>query len=724
MAGYVLMDDGPEPQRKGYILLDDDAPAKKESPSFGKQLNAAISDIPRQIGLTGRYALEGPAQALQMFTEPVAGLMRGVGIPTKPLSQIATEAADGMGLPKPQSTQERVVGDAARLVAGAGGMLGASQQVAKLPGLVGQAGAALAANPTAQLTSSGGAGLLGGASREAGGNEWQQAGAALAGGVAGGLVPGVANSAANMGKRAINAGKQFLNAGMTPAQMDVQIEQVLSRGGVDYSKVPERVRQSLRKELGDSLQLGRELDPTATARLAEFRQLGVTPTRGMITQDPVQITREMNLAKSGANSADGGLQGLARVQNENNSRLIGLLNESGAAKGDAFAAGQQAIRAITSKDSMLQKGVSGMYDAARAMPGGDTPLNRSAVVNGIYDSLAKQNKLAYLPDNIASMLNTISEGQVTRNGQTFNVPFNANVLDNLMTDIATAQRSTADGNVKAALKIAREALDNTPIQPVKAQFGGNQLVTEQGAAYLRNQDAAAGKYMDALREAKGAARSRFAWQESSRPVDAALSGAQPDSFVKKFVLNGTVDDAKSLAKELGSVAPPGTLADPRNPVNARGPGIDSIKEAIMAHLKDQSIGGQADEVGKFSAAAYTRALNKIGDRKLSVFFSPEELAQMKSVGRVSSLMMSQPVGSAVNNSNSGALLLGRGLDALGKIPFIGPNVVPAIQNIRVGVQQRAAQNILPGLLVEQPKESLSRGLLAPAAVYGAGLLSQ
>ena len=173
MAGYVLMDDGPEPQRKGYILLDDDTPAKKESPSFGKQLNAAISDIPRQIGLTGRYALEGPAQALQMFTEPVAGLMRGVGIPTKPLSQIATEAADGMGLPKPQSTQERVVGDAARLVAGAGGMLGASQQVAKLPGLVGQAGAALAANPTAQLTSSGGAGLLGGVSREAGGNEWQ-----------------------------------------------------------------------------------------------------------------------------------------------------------------------------------------------------------------------------------------------------------------------------------------------------------------------------------------------------------------------------------------------------------------------------------------------------------------------------------------------------------------------------------------------------------------------
>ncbi len=693
------------------------------SPSFGKQLNSAISDIPRQIGLTGRYALEGPAQALQMFTEPVAGLMRSAGIPTKPLSQIATEAADWAGLPKPHNSLERVVGDATRLVAGSGGMLGASQQVAKLPGMIGEAGKVLASNPMAQLTSSAGAGATGGLSREAGGSDLQQAGAALVGGVAGGLVPGLATSAANAGKRAINAGRQLVNAGMTPAQMDVQIEQVLSRAGVDYSQVPERARQALRQELGSALHLGKELDPTATARLAEFRQLGITPTRGMVTQDPVLITREMNLAKTGANASDTGLQGLARVQNQNNNRLIDLLNESGAARGDAYAAGQQAIGAIRGKDASLQQQVSGLYNAARSMPGGDTPLNRSAVVNGIYDALAKQNKLAYLPDNIANMLNTISEGQVTRNGQSFNVPFNANVLDNLMTDIATAQRSTTDGNVKAALKIAREALDGTPIQPIKTHFGGNQLVTEQGAQYLRSKDAEAGKFMDALLDAKSAARSRFQWQESSRPVDAALSGVAPDGFVKKFVLGGTVDDARALVRELGSPVPPGSLVDPRNPVAPQGPGIDAIKNAITAHLKDKAMGGQADEVGKFSAAAYNRALNQIGDRKLSLFFQPDELTQLKSIGRVSSLMMNQPVGSAVNNSNSGALLLGRGLDMLNSVPVIGPLAGPAVQNIRVGVQQRAAQNVLPGLLVEQPRESLARGLLSPSAVYGAGLLS-
>ena len=91
----------------------------------GKSLNRGLSDIPRQLGLTARYALEGPAQAAQVFTEPVAGLMRWAGIPTRPLGEIASGAADAIGLPKPETSQERVVGDATRLLAGTGGMLGA-----------------------------------------------------------------------------------------------------------------------------------------------------------------------------------------------------------------------------------------------------------------------------------------------------------------------------------------------------------------------------------------------------------------------------------------------------------------------------------------------------------------------------------------------------------------------------------------------------------------------
>jgi len=161
--------------------------------------------------------------------------------------------------------------------------------------------------------------------------------------------------------------------------------------------------------------------------------------------------------------------------------------------------------------------------------------------------------------------------------------------------------------------------------------------------------------INAFNEARNAARQRFGWQESARPIEAALNGAQPDKFVANFVIRGSVADASAVARN----AP-----------------TEEVKNAILAHLKEKSLGGAADEVGKFSQSAYNKALNQIGDRKLALFFTPEEVNQLRTVGRVASYMQNQPVGSAVNNSNSGALLLGKGLDVLNSIPVIGPPCWP------------------------------------------------
>lgn len=85
-------------------------------------------------------------------------------------------------------------------------------------------------------------------------------------------------------------------------------------------------------------------------------------------------------------------------------------------------------------------------------------------------------------------------------------------------------------------------------------------------------------------------------------------------------------------------------------------------------------------------------------------------------------MQSQPVGSAVNNSNSGALLLGRGLDALNKMPVLGPMFGPALKNIDAAVQTRRAQNVLPGLLAEQARPPWLSGVVGPGVAMG-GLLA-
>lgn len=680
-----------------YEILDEAPKGRYEVlpmsvPEAGRSLNRGLSDIPRQLGLTARYALEGPAQAAQILTEPIAGLMRSAGIPTKSLGEVATGFANTIGLPQPETPQERVVGDVTRLMAGSGGVMGAAGQMARLPGMAGTVGAGLAANPVQQLSSAVGAGGLGGLSREGGGDEVLQTGAAVLGGVLGGLAPGAASSA-------MTAGRKLINRPSTQ-QIDLQISNVLQRAGMDYSQVPERVRQSLRNELQGALRAGQEVNPDAVRRLAEFRAVGAIPTRGMVTQDPVQITREMNLAKSGANASDEGLQGLARVQNQNNTRLVDVMNESGANRGDPFRAGQQTIGAIQGRDADMASRVTSLYQQARDTSGRAADLDRVAFSTRVSELLDDAMVGGALPKDVESMVNWIANNAKPQGMHgSIPMPFNVDIAEQLKTRIATLQRNTSDGSARHALGLVRQALDETPLMSAPTVNPGN-LPSVPGTVPPSPMQLGQ-ESINAFNEARNAARQRFGWQESARPIEAALNGAQPDKFVENFVIRGSVADASAVARN----AP-----------------VEEVKTAILSHLKDKALNGAADEVGKFSQSAYNKALNQIGDRKLALFFTPEEVNQLRTVGRVASYMQSQPVGSAVNNSNSGALLIGRGIDLLNKIPGGQTFIGQPLQNINISMQQRAAQNIAPGLLAAQPRAPLSQGLLAPGLAFG-GLLA-
>lgn len=682
------------------------------------QAGSVLNDVGRQVGLTARYGLEGLGETAQIVTEPlrfITDRLSGSTGKTVPMGVLASRAADAIGLPKPQGATERVVGEATKLMAGTGGMAKAAQSTARaitpalneLPSVAANVARSFGDNVLQQTGAAAGAGLAGGASKEAGGSWWQQLLSSVIGGVGGGVSATAAQRVPELLSGALNAVKREFGAGLKPAEIDAQITTILGRAGVDYSQVPERVRQGLRAELHGALASNKEVSPDAVRRLLDFKTVGATPTRGMVSQDPVQITREMNLAKIAANSADGELQGLPRLQNQNNTTLIDNLNTLGANKGDLYGAGQAAVQGILSRDAAGQRAVSSLYDKARAMPGGEVQLERAPFVNAVYNALSRENKLAFLPESVSSMLDTISAGQVTRSGQTFPVPFDAKALDNLLTTIATAQRGTTDGNVKAALSIARNAINTVPVTPLKPTMGGNQLVTGSQAATLRAVDEQAPAFMDALNAAREAARQRFTWQESAKPIEAAISGAAPDTFVKKFVIDGTLKDAQAVAKN----AP-----------------VPEVRDAILAHLKSKALNGASDEVGKFSQSAYNKALDAIGDRKLAVFFSPEEVGQLRAIGRVASYMQTQPVGSAVNNSNSGALLLGRGLDALNalanKFPLGKAFITEPVQNIGLTIRQNQAQNVRGGLLAPQPQRPwMPAQMIVGPGVAAGGLLA-
>jgi len=664
------------------------------------QAGNALKGIPRQVGLTARYGLEGPAQFAGMFTEPIRQfitdpalrMLTGKQGSSPSLASMATRGADAIGLPSPQGANERVVGDAARLVAGGGAMGMAGRSAQALPGLASKVGQFFAAKPAQQLASAAGAGVAGGSVREAGGGPWEQAFASMLGGVGAGMGTNTISSlAANL--------KSRLTPAMTAQQVEQQIELTLRSQGIDWSAVPERVRQGMRQEVTSALRTGGELNPDATRRLLDFQRVGATPTRGMLTQDPVQITREMNLAKTGANSTDLGLQRLPGLQNQNAQTLLNRLDEAGARNApDSFATGQRVIGALGANVDRSRSRINDLYSAARDTQGRSAGLDGAAFSQRANRDLDDALLGGALPESVSTHLNRIAKGEV---------PFTVDYAEQLKTAIGKLQRASNDGQTRMALGVVRRALDDTPLQSAPKVNAGNLPAvpgTVPPSPASLGQDSIA-----AFNRARQANRAFMQRVEGTPALQAVVDGVEPDRFVQQFITGqgASVRDVQALRRAVASS--PDALA--------------AVRANLAAHLKSAATNGTED-VTKFSPAAYTRALNNIGDRKLSAFFEPPEIEQLRAVGRVGTLMNAQPAGAAVNNSNSGALMLGRGLEMLdriaGKLP-LGANTM--IQGTLRGVQQGQALST-PGAL-RLPQEPM--GLLQRAgvpAIYGGLLAAQ
>ncbi|QFY77526.1 hypothetical protein DUD43_07405 [Alcaligenes faecalis] len=689
--------------RMGLQITQSQQAPQQPEPSFAERAGSAIMDIPRQVGLTARYGLEGLGQAAGVVTEPLRqGLnvgLRAVGLPeAASTAQVASSAADALGLPEPQDANERVVGDVTRLMAGAGGVAGtahalsggaagltqaamarAGDTASKFVGTQAARGAigsgralasSLAASPGQQIASAAGAGAAGGSVREAGGSPLAQAGAALAGGLAAPMLASGVQSAVH------SVQNRF-------SDVDQRIRQTLAQAGTNFDELPARVQQQLRDEASQALRSGGELNPAAMQRLADFRRVeGATPTRGMLSQDAGQITREQNLAKIQANSTAVGGRNLSQIQNENNAALVRALDQAGAAGADdAMTAGQRAIESLQRRLGGQQARVNDLYGLARDSAGRSFPLDGRAFADRAIQALDDNLAGGFLPAEIRTQINRISAGEV---------PFTVDYAEQLKSIMATTQRNSSDGNIRRALGLVREALDDAPVIPLGQQTAAAGARAVKPGNLPATQGVELGEQaVGAFNQARSANRSMMRQIERTPALRDLYDGKiAPDNFLQKYVISPSVP-ARNVNRLSRLLA-----ADP----TAR----DSVRGALVSHLKDKALSGMPDDIGaaKFSAANYTRELQKIGRNKLAAFFDPQEVNQLEAISRVGRLMSNQPVGSAVNNSNTAATLVGRTLDALGtagrglRILGIGDQI-GAIQG---GLRQRAAQRVSPALL--------------------------
>lgn len=466
--------------------------------------------------------------------------------------------------------------------------------------------------------------------------------------------------------------------------------------------MPEGVRQGMRGEVEKALRSGQSLDAGALARLLEFRQVGATPTRGTLTLDPVQITREQNLARMGANSADAGLHGLAKVQNENNRTLIESLNRMGAGQADdAYATGERAMTALQRGIDADRAGINSLYSQARDNAGRSFPLDGHTFTTQA-SKLLDDNLLGHaLPSSVQKHLNEIAMGRV---------PFTVDYAEQLKTAMGNLQRASNDGQTRMALGMVRQALDDTPVLEMgRAGPAVGARATGSTSPYAGGTEIGE-QAMEAFSRARVANRDMMQRVERIPGLKAVYEGtAAADDFIQRHVISRSAKAADT-----------GRLADELRRMDPQA--LEAVRGSIAGHLKTAAIGSALDETGKFSASGYNRALLALGGRKLSQFFDKSEIAQLKAIGKVAQYTTVQPVGSAVNNSNSGALLAGKGLDWLdrlaSKVPLLG--VGPTVSGATREVQQRQAQSIAKAL-VQTPAQDGRRPLgITLGALLAAG----
>src|SRR5690606_19329373 len=119
----------------------------------------------------------------------------------------------------------------------------------------------------------------------------------------------------------------------------------------------------------------------------------------------------------------------------------------------------------------------------------------------------------------------------------------------------------------------------------------------------------------------------------------AIKGVKPDKIFESRILGGKVDELSKTIDVLST----------NNPQVVR-----DIKQQTLEWISGKVIG----QNGQPSPAAMKSALDKIGDRKLSILFSPDEVRRIKDIGMAMEYLVSQPAHSYVNNSNTASGLMG------------------------------------------------------------------
>lgn len=456
-------------------------------------------------------------------------------------------------------------------------------------------------------------------------------GGGLVGGAVGGVI-GEKVAAPLIGKTVGKVMRRTANkTGSTAAAAERMVDDLISR---EDMVVGEAVRRNIVEEATKNLSKGKEVDAAALARKSLLDQYNLKGTQAQISRDPIAWKNEVELAKNNPHLND------VRIQNHDQVRSTwqSLADDTNARPVDNNARMESTFQTLKQGDEAARKEIATKYDAAREMSGNEVQLNHLRFINQATAELEHEMLGSFVKGDTMNAL----KGLFARP----DYKFTYGKAEELIKIINSRLKTTNDGSERAALGIIRKNLDNE-VASTLDDLGGS---LGSGAS-----DGGLAGAQGAGQEARNAARIRFQDLDANPALRAALDDMAPDKAFDKLVLRANERDLVKLVDSLKK-SPEGqqNLAD--------------LQGAAIEHFIAKASNANNEA---FSPAGLNNAIKSFGNNRMKALFTPQQISRINDVKQVTDILLQQPLGSAVNHSNTASALIPFLQRIVGSVPVAG-----------------------------------------------------
>lgn len=425
----------------------------------------------------------------------------------------------------------------------------------------------------------------------------------------------------------------------TALSQDVKV--ALETKGVDFNALTQEARSSLINDAAEAMKAGGKLDANALARKATIVSVGAKPTRASVTRSPQDWQFEQNTRGLREGIGDPIVKRAQENAGAMSDYLGRLRTATGGRATTAYEAGESAVNALKAQDAEKEKVVDGLYDTYRSTGGHDLPVpdtKLAETLGKVSDEIGTEN----IPPAVLNRLKQFG------------------LMDGERTKLLT---------VNEADKLNRLINNNNPGNgPASLALGKLKTALNQSLMEIPDSGVSG-----ALTKARGAAAQRFAEQDASKGIGAAIDDVHPDKFVKRFIVDAPVRDMKATLAEL-SKGPQGAQAVS----DMKGHILDSLLLKATGKTNVDDVAGSA-----FSGVRFSKALDSIEPEKLHALFTASEIESLRTLQKASKYLTEEVPFSNVNHSNTTAALANL-MMKIGNTPLLGGIAKPIIGAFSLG----------------------------------------